>query len=124
MIHYVTLDPTGVYPHTAGRGGVLPEGAVETPGDLLPAQILRMMLEGGVWVARPEVPPLVIAPPRVICDGLPPGTVVTVVDGETGETLATLTDPRFFTLPDPGPYQVDVTPPLPWLPLSQRVVMP
>jgi len=124
MIHYVTLDPTGVYPHTAGRGGVLPEGAVETPGDLLPAQIIRMMLDGGVWVPRPEMPPLRVEATMVACDGLPAGSTVTVSDGETGETLAVMTDPAFFSLPDPGPYQIEVAPPLPWLPLSQLVIMP
>ncbi len=54
MIHWATLDPTGVYPQTAGRGLSMPEGAVEVPGDLLPAQIIRMMLDGGVWVPRPR----------------------------------------------------------------------
>jgi len=124
MIHWATLDPTGVYPHTAGRGAGLPEGAVEVPGDLLPAQIIRMMLDGGVWVPRPEVPPLVIALPLVTCEGLPTGSTVTVTDGETGEVLATLTDPAFFELPDPGPYAVEVMPPLPWLPRSLLVIVP
>jgi len=102
----------------------MPEGAEETPGDLLPVQIIRMMLDGGVWVPRPEVPPLAVTPPRVTCEGLPMGSMVTVTDGETGETLATLTDPTLLDLPDPGPYQIDVTPPLPWLHLRVRVITP
>lgn len=57
MIRYAVLDQTGVYPLTAGRGAILPDGAVETPGDILPAQIIRMMLDGGVWVPRPEGAP-------------------------------------------------------------------
>ena len=124
MIHYAMLDATGVYPHTAGRGVALPKGALETPGDLLPAQIIRMMLDDGVWVPRPEVPPMAVTPPLVTCEGLPTGSTVTVSDGETGEVLATLTDPISLELPDPGPYQIEVTPPLPWLPLSQRVIVP
>lgn len=79
---------------------------------------------GGVWVPRSEAPPLVVAAPLVTCEGLPPGSVVTVTDGETGEVLATLTDPTFFDLPDPGPYAVEVTPPLPWLPRSLLVIVP
>jgi len=123
MIHWATLDPTGVYPQTAGRGLGLPEGAIEVPGDLLPRQIIRMMLDGGGWVPRPEVPPLAVTGGLVTCEGLPPGSVVTVTDGETGEVLATLTDPTFFELPDPGPYSVDVTPPLPCLPRSLLVIV-
>lgn len=124
MIHWATLDPSGFYPLSAGRGIAMPQGAVEVPGDLLPAQVIRMMLDGGEWVPRPEVPPLVVAAPQVTCEGLPPGSVVTVTDGETGEVLATLTDPTFFELPDPGPYSVEVTPPLPWLPRSLLVIVP
>lgn len=49
-----------------------------------------------------------VTPGLVTCEGLPVGSVVTVTDGETGEVLATLTDPTSFELPDPCPYAVEV----------------
>ncbi|MDP2738707.1 MAG: hypothetical protein Q8O82_08405 [Pseudorhodobacter sp.] len=94
------------------------------PGDLLPAQIMRMMLEGGVWVPRPELVAPVVTPGLVVCADLPAGTLATVTDGETGEVLATITDPTRIELPDPGPYSVEVTPPLPCLPRSLLVIVP
>ncbi len=62
--------------------------------------------------------------PLVTCEGLPTGSTATVTDRETGEVLATLTDPGSIELPDPGPYAVEVTPPLPWLPRSLLLIVP
>lgn len=58
--------------------------------------------------------------------GLPTGTVCTVFDGQTGEVLATLPEVAgevMIELVDEGPYQIETTPPLPYLYHRMQVIV-
>ncbi|PKP85814.1 MAG: hypothetical protein CVT80_00255 [Alphaproteobacteria bacterium HGW-Alphaproteobacteria-2] len=87
------------------------------------ADLARDMVQGGLVVPRPDVPPLPAggpAPFAVPLDGLPSGSAVRV-QNEEGEALeiTDMTEP--LTLIDAGVYLVEVSPPWPWLPVAADV---
>ncbi|MBY6141115.1 hypothetical protein KUV26_16890 [Leisingera daeponensis] len=98
-----------------------PEGAViELPASFDLARVLRSYVAGGALMPRPEVPPPVQTAAGIEITGCPPGTAIMVHDVLGGEVLAEIvTDEAAqgaaFSLPDPGLYQVEVTPPFPYL---------
>lgn len=126
MIRYAILDQDG-YPIRTGTRHALPEGAVALPPQLDGDAALRMRLADGAWIPRPQIPAPVIAGGMVSFNDLPAGAVAEVIDGETGETLARIAEAAggiVIELADPGPYQVEVEAPRPWLVWRGRVMLP
>lgn len=126
MIHYAILDQDG-YPTETGTRFALPAGAVELPPQINAEAATRMRLDGGAWIARPEIPAPVITDGTLAFAGLPAGAVAEVIDGETGETLALVEEDAGqieIELADSGPYQIEVEAPRPWLPWRGKVVLP
>lgn len=127
MIGWAILDAAGCVIR-AGLGRDLPPGAVPLPEGLAPCDAARLLLAGGAWVARPPLPPPLVAPGEagtlVSWSGLPEGTALRVADAETGCLLAEAAaeEGRIAALlEDPGTYLLDLAPPAPWLPASLEV---
>jgi hypothetical protein len=125
MKYFVRLDASGLPSGWGIRPAHLPEGTVEVDAAvyvLLPG----VWFDGTAWQARPTVAAHALTAEGVAIAGLPASATVTVEDGETGQVLAT-TGPApdgslDVALPDPGPYEITVTAPAPWLPWTLRVV--
>lgn len=126
MKHYAILDPSGV-PIEAGSRRSLPQGAVELPPGLSAERAVTMMWTGEDWQPRPAISnPEVLdmgGQPRLIFTDLPAGSLCEVVDRETGAALVSAVMEGTFDvlLGDAGPYRVEITPPLPWLPYWMEV---
>ncbi len=116
--NYVILDEAGVYPVSVGANFTIPEGAVEVDQDA--NGYLTCMLVDGLWEGRPEVSPPLVVGNIVTFTDLPDGVTITVRDLETQAVLA-VTDEPVFQLTDPATYEIEVLPPLPWLPWTGRV---
>lgn len=126
MPTYAVFDETGVYPLYLTNQAKPPEGGVEI-GDILPERIADMMWLDGQFVPRPR-----IGDPNVFEeDGIltveyqaPDDTTATVVDLFTGEKLGEVlsVDGKVtIEFQDQGGYQIELTPPLPYLRKQTRV---
>ena len=125
MIGWAILDPSGRVPVSLGRSREVPTGAVALPKGLATEVAATLMLDAGAWVPRPALPEATEAagPAGLVVSwtGVPAGTVARVFDGEVGTDLATASERAgaiTLTLADPGPYVIDLRPPLPWVPVS------
>lgn len=128
MIAWALLDPTGRVPVSLGRSASMPEGAVALPEELTADVAARMQVAGGQWTDRPVVSaPLVerIDDAVVVSwTGLPSGSLARVIDGQTGDALASLAEGGGLlsvTLVDPGLFLIDLEAPLPWIGWSGEV---
>ncbi len=105
------------------RPDAVPEGAVEVSAEVL-AALPGLWFDGRDWRQRPMARQGATAEGLALAD-LPDGATVTVEDAETGEVLAEVGPDRDgrldLSLPDPGVYEVTVTAPPPFLPLTARV---
>jgi hypothetical protein len=120
MIKYAVLSDDGLFVEAVGSAVVAPAGAIELPGVFDLSQALRCQVVAGELVPRPSIPPLVLTVAGVRVEGCPVGTLVVVHDLEVSEVLAEITttavDPvADLALPDPGAYQIEVCPPLPYI---------
>lgn len=123
MIRFVRLTD-GIPTSWGTRPDSLPAGAVEIDPDTF-AALPGVWFDGAAWVARPTVTGFAETAEGVAFTGLPSGAVVSVEDGETAEVLATVTPTggaADIALPDPGPYELRVGAPAPWLPWTARIV--
>lgn len=125
MIRFVRLDAGGLPVGWGVRPDRLPEGAMDVDAGIL-AQMPGLWWDGTAWQARPSAVAHVLTAEGVAIAGLPADATVTVEDGETGEALASLAPAPDgslgVALPDPGPYDITVTAPAPWLPWTLRIV--
>lgn len=110
MMRYARLNAHGVPDLTSTHQG---DDMVEVPDGIDP---MTHMCPSGIWVPRPRVE-LSVQGNRIDLAGMPPGTVLEVIDVGASATLLTdtLEGDESLMLVDPGSYQIEVTPPMPWL---------
>ena len=131
---YATLDPTGTYPQELrGFIGKLTEAPVDMiamPADKTINDCAFLMLVNGLWVARPIIERPII---ESIADGfsvvfafVPDRAICTVFDLDYGVSLGEVAAENMeimFQIASAGRYQLDVTAPLPWVPLTLNVLL-
>lgn len=120
MPRYAILSSDGLFVEAVATAPVVPEGALLVSGAVSLSHVLGCMVVGGELVPRPRAPRPYIGVGSVEVLDCPPDTLITVFDVEVGEVLgsavATASAPGvFFSLPDRGRYQVEVSPPHPFL---------
>lgn len=128
MIRYAFVDAAG-YVTGAGSGPKLRDGAVELPEGVTPMASIGMRLVDGVFVPRPDLPDPVISQAEgqgltISFADLPPSTVAEIIDAEIGVSLGFEPEANGLIqieLPDPGRYEIILTPPRPYLPRSLNV---
>ena len=128
MIFYAFVDAGG-YVSGAGSGHVLPVSALELPKDISPIVSIGMMLVGGAFVPRPDLPDPVITQAErqgltIQFSDLPESTVAEIIDAAIGCLLGFEPEAKGLIqieLPDAGRYEIMLTPPRPYLPRSLNV---
>lgn len=120
MKKYAILSDDGLFVEAAGEAKFVPEGALELPAGFDLALVLRGHIVAGELVARPQLPPPIQSLNACDINECPPGTVITVRDVELSEVLieftTSLENPgAHLAMNDPGTYQFDIAPPLPFI---------
>lgn len=123
---WARMDETGVYPLEIKT--VTANGWVAMPHGLACEVAAAMMLVNGEWVDRPAVKAPTVTRSKegwVIAYDAPKGAVCDVVDRDLGwlDTVAATGDRLEFVLADAGPYQLEITAPLPWLGRTDNLVL-
>jgi hypothetical protein len=123
---YAKMDDSGLYP--VELQSIPREGWVALPAGTAAEVAVAMMLVEGAWVARPA-----IAAPTItrtdagwaVAYTAPDGAVCAVVDRDLGwlANVEALGGYIEFLLGDAGPYQLEVTAPLPWLGRTDNLVL-
>lgn len=122
MPAYMIFNESGVADRVGTAAYPPPEAVViDLPVD-------RDALGAMMLVPRPTLPPISESGGAWTVSGLPAGTVLEVgdVSGTESMHLEEIAEDgalREFSFPDPGTYEISVIPPLPWMPLIQRVTV-
>lgn len=95
----------------------------EFPGEYEFDQVHTLYKSGDEWLPRPELIPPTHSSNSITFDGLPPNTVVVVVDVECNDPLVndTFGGSTSMSFEHEGIYQIDLDPPEPYIPLSLRI---
>lgn len=120
------LDDSGVYPLELLSYEV--EGWKQMPAGTSIETAVTLMLVKGEWVERPAVKAPTVTRSKegwVIAYDAPKGAVCDVVDRDLGwlDTVDATGDRLEFVLADAGPYQLEITAPLPWLGRTDNLVL-
>jgi hypothetical protein len=123
---FVALTPEGTVSsvlRTTGASDV-PDGYVEAP-EMRPLESL--MYAEGEWSVRPNLTEFIAGPVTEI-PPLPIATTVEIDDMIHGEiVLSLVTDVEGWSetidLTDPGSYEIELTPPLPYMPMRKKVTV-
>lgn len=119
-IKFAILDGSGLVVSTGiAQAEAVPEGAVSLAWASDLATIARGYFVDGIWQARPAAPALQETGPNTWrLPECPAGTVLTIADCEDGTVLidGPVSGDVDFQLVDPGQYQVELIPPVPFLP--------
>jgi hypothetical protein len=124
---YIQLDQNN-YVQSVIISKVAPEGNtfIAVDDHLSPQFLQTAYLVDEVLTARPPAPALVLDQDIYSVDDCPVGTRITIADISNGELIAEVvtdanTANQQFQLVDEGQYQVEVTPPGPWLSETYQV---
>lgn len=128
MKHFVFLGAEGV-PYAAGCNRIVPEAAIELPPGISAEQAMNMMWTGEAWQARPQILDPTVSDdegfPVLEFADLPDGAICEVIDRDTGGSLVHLEPDAegnlMLTLGEAGPFRVEVTAPLPFMPYFLEV---
>lgn len=131
MKKYVVFSADGLSVQSVDTGLAVPPEGMEIPMEFDMKQILRSYPLNGVLTPRPEAPPLTEIGGVFSVLDCPVGTKIIISDTAIGEVMAdivtTANDPSpAFTLPDEGFYQIEITPPFPYLHriIAQKIPIP
>lgn len=122
MPTYMLFNELGVVDRSGNAAYPPPEAVtVDMPID-------HATLHGFYLAKRPELPPIARVGTAWTVSGCPVGARVEVIDDTGGEVMflgEAATDGEDFTfdLPDAGKYEINVVPPLPWMPIIQKVTV-
>lgn len=127
MSVWVVTDGNGVVTGCANRGDP-PAGAIVLETDLSVSQLAMMQIVNDVPVPRPTGPEIVSDGTTHTVTDCPEDTVIEVHDLIGGEIASTHTvtvdgDDVAVTLADAGSYRIEVTAPLPALPVYLEVIV-
>lgn len=129
MISYALMDETGQIPVALGRSARPPVGAMHLPNVPDVSALAGRMLVDGSWIDRPTLAAPVITQTAagwmVAYVDVPDGAICDVADRDLGwlDRVDAEGGAIEFTLPDAGPYQLEITAPLPWLGRTDNVVL-
>lgn len=121
------LDDSGVYPLELLSYEV--KGWVQLPAGTSIEAAITLMLVKGEWQQRPAITAPTIRAAKegwiVAYAAAPDGAVCEVVDRDLGwlDSVKAEGGALQFILADAGPYQLEVTAPLPWLGRTDNVVL-
>lgn len=123
---WAKMDDSGVYPVELRSEEA--EGWLALPAGTPAETAVKMMWQPGEWIARPEIAAPTVtrnADGWVIAYGTPDGTVCDVIDRDLGwlDSITADASAIQFVLADAGPYQLEVTPPRPWLGRTDNLVL-
>ncbi len=111
---YAELGAMGC-PVQVGTAPELPEGKVEIPAATI-ADAWGLMLVSGEWMPRPVLAAPVMSGLTVMLPDAPEGTTI---EATQGSSITTVTGAA-ITVPAAGGYWIEVTPPLPTMPMRFR----
>lgn len=123
ILKYVIMLPGGRYPKSCMASSEEPEGAILAPQDIPSTVLVNMQFVDEAWIDRPVLEPATTET-GVVYNDAPAGSVIQVIDVETGQVLGSATPVGAtitIDLPDDGTYLLEGTYPLPYLPTSHRV---
>lgn len=127
MMKYAILDENGI-PLVLAEETSLPSGAVLLDGSAHLETLSRQMVSGGVWVDRPVTILTATSGPSAVVTLVASSEAasVRILDMDAGEVLLETTagpgaDWEFV---DPGSYQIEIEPALPWLPATLQLEVP
>lgn len=123
---YAKMDDSGLYPvelQSSQR-----EGWVALPPGTAAEVAIRLMLVKNEWAERPAIKAPTVSRNKegwVVAYETPKEAVCDIVDRDLGwlDKVEASGDRLVFVLADAGPYQLEITAPLPWLGRTDNLVL-